>query len=134
MPSFLETSQAEIPSQPSIQTLAGDDYRTERDSPGAANPPPSNHSEDLRSEPSPILQTDLVKSGSKHDSSTAVSRLEANLSKLSEVLKDGPGSLQECIVSTILLYPSTLLWDVLAPERPLEPMRLKGVISDYLPH
>ena len=80
MPPFHATSQAEIPSQPSIQSSAGDEDRTERNSPGAANPPPSNHPEDLRGEPSPILRTDLIESGLRRDSSTAISRLEASLS------------------------------------------------------
>jgi hypothetical protein len=122
MSPFRTMSRADTLFQPSIYTSAEDEKRTSRNGPGAANPPPSNHPEDLRGKLSPMLQTDLTESGLRRDSSTAISRLEINLSRLSELLKDGPGSTQECIVSTMLLYLYTLLWDVLAPERPLEPV------------
>ena len=112
-PPLSVVSQTETPFQPSIQSPAREEGQT---SPRAANPPSSNHPEDLGNEPSPMPRTDSTESRLRHDSSTVPSRLETSLQRLSEILKDGPGTIQECIVSTILLSSIYLALEHTSPR------------------
>jgi hypothetical protein len=75
-PPLSVVSQTETPFQPSIQPPAREEGQT---SPRAANPPSSNHPEDLGNEPSPMPRTDSTESRLRHDSSTVPSRLETSL-------------------------------------------------------
>ena len=84
--------------------------------------------------PSTTLPGDGAELEPRRDSSTAISRLAAQLPRLLEALQEGLESARECAVSIVPFFLYILLWDVLAPERLLGPTRPKGMITDPSPH